>query len=408
MEETVLSARSRRVTSSPTQRVAVEAHTLRRQGVDVIDLGAGEPDFPTPDHVNEAGRAAIAKGFTKYTLNAGIPELRQAICAWYHTKYGVQFEPRHTIVTAGGKQALFNVAMALLDPGDEVITHAPGWPTIVDQVAVADGRPVIVRTHPEDRFRVNADAVIEAISPRTRAIVINSPGNPTGGLVAEADLRAIARVAGEQGIWTVLDLCYEQLIHDEVPHNLPRVLQETAPDRSVLVGSLSKSYAMTGWRCGWAIGPKPIISACNNIQSHCTSNVSSVTQHAGLAALSGPQACVAEMRTAYRERRDAVLRWLEAEPRIRCVRPAGAFYLFPDVSEFLSPDTVRTTTAFATVLLRRNHVALTPGEAFDAPGFIRLSYAASLDRLKDGVDRMLDFVGAIDRGEIRGEDPSGS
>ncbi len=404
MDEIVFSARSRRVAPSPTQRVALEADTLRRQGVDLVDLGTGEPDFPTPDHIKHAGQAAIAEGFTKYTQNAGIPELRQAICARYHSDYGVEIEPRHTIVTAGGKQALFNVSMALLDSGDEVITHAPGWPTIVDQATLADGRPVVVRTHPEDRFRVNADAVIEAIGPRTRAIVINSPGNPTGGLIAEADLGAIARVASEQGIWLVLDLCYERLIHDEVSHNLPRVLQEAVPDRFALVGSLSKTYAMTGWRCGWAIGPESLIATCNNIQSHCTSNVSSVTQHAGLAALTGSQACVSAMRGAYRDRRDAVLGWLEGEPRIRCVRPAGAFYLFPDVSELLSPDSVRTTTAFATALLRRNHVALIPGEAFDAPGFLRLSYAASLERLKDGIDRMLDFVAALDRGEVRAEE----
>ena len=400
-DRTEFSERSRLVASSPTQRVAVEADTLRRRGVDVVDLGAGEPDFPTPDHVKDAGRMAIRKGFTKYTPNAGIPELRQAICSRYEADYGIKFEPDQVIVTAGGKQALFNVAMALLDPGDEVITHSPGWPTIVDQVMLADGRPVIVRTHAEDRFRVNADAMIDAVGPRARAIVINSPGNPTGGLIDEDDLAAIARAVTKQGIWIVLDLCYEQLIHDNISHNLPRVLQEAAPNRFALVGSLSKSYAMTGWRCGWAIGPESLIAACNNIQSHCTSNVSSVTQHAGVTALTGSQTCIAEMRSAYRERRDAVLGWLKKEPRLRCVRPAGAFYLFPDVTELLSPDTVRTTVDFAAELLRRNHVALTPGEAFDAPGFIRLSYAASLGQLEEGINRILDFVAAIDRGEVR-------
>ena len=395
MDRSALSERTRRVSPSATQQVALEADTLRRQGVDVVDLGAGEPDFATPDHIRDAGRAAIAEGFTKYTPNAGLPELRQAICARYEADYGIRVAPAQAIATAGGKQALFNVAMTLIDPGDEVVTHAPGWPTIIDQVVLADGRPVVVRTHPEDGFRVSADAVIDAISPRTRAIVINSPSNPTGGLMTEDGLGAIAQIAASRDIWIVLDLCYERLIHDEVSHNLPRVVQDAAPDRFALVGSLSKSYAMTGWRCGWVIGPEPLVAACNNVQSHCTSNVSSVTQRAGVVALTGSQVCVAEMRAAYRQRRDAVLGWLEQEPRIRCTRPAGAFYLFPDVSELLSPDTVRTTSDFATELLHRNHVALTPGEAFDAPGFVRLSYAASLDRLEEGVGRLLEFAWSL-------------
>lgn len=391
MDRSTLSERSRLVTPSPTQQIALEADTLRRQGINVVDLGAGEPDFQTPLHIRDAGRAAISEGFTKYTPNAGLPELRQAICARYRSDYGIEVSPTQTIATAGGKQALFNVSMALIDPGDEVITHAPGWSTIVDQIALAGGKPVVVRTYPEDDFRVSSDAVIAAIGPRTRSIVINSPGNPTGSLVAEEDVSAIATAAAKQGIWLVLDLCYEQLIHEEVAHNLPRIVCESAPDRFAIVGSLSKSYAMTGWRCGWVVGPETLIAGCNNVQSHCTSNVSSVTQLAGVAALTGTQTCVAEMRAAYRQRRDAVLGWLAQEPRIRCVRPGGAFYVFPDISELLSPDTVRTTTDFATELLRRHHVSLIPGEAFDAPGFVRLSYAASLESLEEGVGRLLEY-----------------
>ena len=313
----------------------------------------------TPAHIQEAGRTAITRGWTKYTPNTGILELREAICAWYRTAYDAVFDPRQVIVTAGGKQALFNVAMAIVDAGDEVITHAPGWPTIVEQIRLAGGRPVVVRTHPEDRFKVHASAVTDVVGPRTRAIVINTPGNPTGGLLSEGDLEAIARAASARGLWVVLDLCYEQLVHDDAPHSLPRLLQQLLPERFVLVGSLSKSYAMTGWRCGWAIGPEPLIAACNTIQSHATSNVSSVSQHAAVAALSGPQACVAEMRQSYRARLDAMLKWLAPEPRLRCVRPAGAFYLLPDVSAWLTPDTVRTSCAVrgrvAVPPLRRDH-----------------------------------------------------
>ena len=400
MTRQALSERIRRVAPSPTQRVGLQAQTLRNQGVDIVDLGAGEPDFKTPSHVKAAGAAAISNNFTKYTANAGIPELKAAICARYAADYGLAVEPTNTIVTAGGKQALFNVAMAVLNPGDEAITHAPGWPTIVDQIKLADGIPVIVRTHSEDRFAVRADAVLAAVTPKTRLIVINSPGNPTGGLIAEDELRAVARGVADQGICVVLDLCYEHLIYDEAPRNLPRVLYEELPESFGLVGSLSKTYAMTGWRCGWVIGPAALVSACNNIQSHCTSNVSSITQWAGVAALTGPQDCVAAMRDEYRERRDTMLGWLAAEPRIDCVRPDGAFYLFPDIGGLLSPDTLRTSSDFATALLRHGHVALTPGEAFDAPGYLRLSYAASLDRLRVGVDRLRRFIAAVDQGEI--------
>ena len=277
----------------------------------------------------------------------------------------------------------------------------PGWPTIVDQVKVAGATPVVVRTHAEDGFAVHAETVLEAVSPRTKAIVINSPGNPTGGLISESELATIGQEAARRGIWVVLDLCYEQLIYAETPHNLPRVLSDVAPTSSVLVGSLSKSYAMTGWRCGWAIGPPPLITACNNIQSHCTSNVSSITQRAGVAALTLSQACVTEMRDAYRSRRDAVLEWLSVEPRITCVRPAGAFYLFPDVSALLAPDTFRTSSDLASALLRHAHVAVTPGEAFDAPGYVRVSYAASRDRLREGVDRIERFIADLDQGQIR-------
>ena len=398
------SERTRRVSASPTQWVAQEADRLRRQGVDVVNLGPGEPDFATPEHIKDAGKAALDQNFTKYTPNAGVLELREAICARYGSDHGVTFGPDNVIVSAGGKQALFNVAMALLEPGDEVVTHAPGWPTIVDQVTLAEAQSVIVRTHADDGFRVQAQAILDGLTPRTRMIVINSPGNPTGGLISEEDLRTIAVEAEARNIWIVLDLCYDRLIYDVTAHNLPAVLNNLIPDRSVLVGSLSKTYAMTGWRCGWAVGPRPLIAACDNIQSHCTSGASSVSQCAGIAALTGSQACVTAMKEKYQTRRDTLVQWLSHEPRIKCAVPAGAFYLFPDISELLSPATLRTSLAFSTMLLRRGHVAVTAGEAFDAPGFLRLSYAASLDRLREGVDRITACIAALDRGEVREED----
>ncbi len=399
--------RTTRVEVSPTMQVAFEAARLKRQGVDVADLGAGEPDFSTPPHVKAAGIDAIRQNFTKYTVNAGIPELREAICARYAIDYGVQFDPSVVIVTAGGKQALFNIAFALFGAGDEVITHSPGWPTIVEQIKLTGAEPVIVRTQPEDGFTVRAEPILDALTPRTRAIIINSPGNPTGALVTEEDLATIAKAAATRGLWVILDLCYEHLIYDEIAHNLPHVLQDELGDQAVLVGTLSKSHAMTGWRCGWAIGTGKLISACNTVQSHMTSNVASVTQRAAVAALTGSQDCVAEMRREYRVRRDQLLDWLGSDSRIHCTRPAGAFYLFPDITELLSPDGLRTSAEFSAALLSHAHVALTAGEAFDAPGFLRVSYATSLERLQEGVKRLGEFIRAVDAGEIvTTQDPS--
>ena len=388
----MLSVRTSRVATSPTMKVATEADRLRRQGVDVVDFGAGEPDFPTPEHVKQAARAAIDANFTKYTPNAGTAELKSAICANYRSLYGAGYTEAETIVTAGGKQALYNVALALFGPGDEVITHTPGWPTITEQIKLADATAVVVRTHADDGFRINARPFIEAITPLTKGIVINSPCNPTGAMMPESELVQLAEVAARHGIWIVLDLCYERLIYDPTPHNLPKVLADRMRDRTVVTGSASKSYAMTGWRCGWALGPTEVIAACNAIQSHSTSNVCSITQKAVVAALTGSQACVQVMLDEYRHRREAVTKWLGAEPRIRLVTPAGAFYLFPDISELLSPDGIRTSADFAQALLDQARVAVTAGEAFDAPGFIRISYATSIERLREGVDRLMEFV----------------
>jgi aspartate aminotransferase len=392
----MLADRTKRIAVSPTMKVTAEALKLKAQGVDVLDFGAGEPDFPTPTHIGAAAHAAIDANFTKYTTNSGTDELKRAVVDRYRKDYGVEYSPAETIISAGGKQALYNAVMCLFGAGDEVITHMPGWPTLVEQIKLAEATPVIVRTYPEDGFTVRAEPILSAITPRTRGILINSPGNPTGALISEADMTAIADEAARRGIWILLDLCYEKLIYDPTPHNLARILADRLRDRTVLCGSASKAYAMTGWRCGWAIGPAPLIGACNALQSHSTSNVCSITQKAVTAALNGPQECVGEMLSEYRHRRDQTCEWLSAEPRIRLVKPAGAFYLFPDVSEFLSPDGIRTTGELAQALLDDVRVAVTPGEAFDAPGFLRLSYATSLDVLQRGTEQLLAFMRSME------------
>lgn len=387
-----LAARTRRIAVSPTMKVAADAIRLKSQGIDIVDFGAGEPDFPTPPHVSAAGARAIEANFTKYTTNSGTEDLKRAILERYRADCGIEYSTAEVIASAGGKQALFNSVFALFGAGDEVITHMPGWPTLVEQIKLADATPVIVRTHEEDGFEIRAETILGALTPRTKGIIINSPGNPTGALISEDAMTEIALEAAHRGIWVLLDLCYDKLIYDRVAHNLPGILARHLRDHAVLCGSASKAYAMTGWRCGWAVGPAPLISACNAIQSHTTSNVSSISQKAAEAALRGSQQCVTDMLDEYRRRRDQLYRWLSADPRLRMRKPAGAFYLFPDVSDYLTPDGFRTSADLAAALLSDARVAVTPGEAFDAPGFIRLSYATSMKELERGSERILEFL----------------
>jgi aspartate aminotransferase len=278
VRELPLAERMRHVALSPTMRATIEAERLRRSGVDVVDLGAGEPDFPTPAHITAAAHGALDSQFTKYTANMGTLELRQAIAHRYREDYGVSYGPQEVIVTAGGKQALYHAAMAICGEGDEVITHVPGWPTIVEQIKLAGAEPVLVGPGAGGGFDVPVQAMVAAITPRTRAIVVNSPVNPTGALLSESDADVLARAAAERDLWIVIDMCYEQIIYGGLPHNLPRVFADRGRDRLAICGSASKTYAMTGWRCGWLLGPETLVSAASALQSHETSNVNSITQ----------------------------------------------------------------------------------------------------------------------------------
>ncbi|PYR67894.1 MAG: hypothetical protein DMF88_11290 [Acidobacteria bacterium] len=358
----VLAQRLANVTGSATMKVAAEADRLKRSGVQIVDFGAGEPDFQTPQHVKDAAKAAIDANFSRYTNAMGIPEFREAICATYKRDYGIDCTAAEVLITNGGKQALFNTALALFNPGDEVITHAPYWPTIPEQIKIANATP--------------------------EAIIINSPCNPTGSLTDVAAMTPIVEAAAARGIWVIVDLCYEHLIYDEVDHNLPKLLFDKHRDRSVICGSLSKTYAMTGWRAGWTIAPKDLTQAFNVIMGHTTSNIASIVQKAGVVALNGPQDGVKVMLDEYRRRRDAIHGWLTANPAIKCVKPRGAFYLFPDISELLGGE-VKSSSEFAQRLIEQEHVALTPGEGFDAPGYLRISYATSMDQLREGATRIL-------------------
>jgi len=389
-----LAERMQHIGMSPTMKGTIAAEKMRREGVDVVDLGAGEPDFPTPAHITAAAHKALDANFTKYTANMGTLELREAIGFRYREDYGVSYAPDEVIAAAGGKQALYHTAMTLFNPGDEVITHAPGWPTLLEQIKLAGATPVVVRTTAAQGFALTADLLLSAVTPRTRAIIVNSPGNPTGALITEAEARKLAAEAAKLDIWIIVDLCYEQLVYDNVPHNLPKIFGDAMRDRLVLCGSASKGYAMTGWRCGWVLAPKAVVSGCNALQSHESSNVNSITQKAAVAALTGSQDCVAEMRQIYIQRRDQVIEWLREEPRLVTPVPQGAFYLFPSCEAFLTPGTP-TSQAFADGLLAKEHVVVTPAEAFEATGAFRLSYATSLERLREGVTRIIRYARAL-------------
>ena len=387
-----LAERTTRIASSPTMKVTATVDRLRREGVEVFDFGAGEPDFGTLEAAKLAAHEAIDQDFSKYTPVPGIAELRRALCERYRIDYGVEYKESEVIFSAGGKQALFNTALALFSAGDEVITHAPYWPTLSEQVKLAEATPVIVRTSAEDGFAIHARAILDAVTPKTRGILINSPCNPTGALITEDALAAIAQEAARRGIWIVLDLCYEKLIYDPAPHNLPAVLHKYCRDLSVICGSASKAYAMTGWRCGWAIAPAAVVAAESALQSHATSNMNSIAQKGALAALTGSQAPLKVMLDEYRIRRDNLHGWLTADSRIRCLKPAGTFYLFPDITRAMADGGFTTSADFAQALLDDSRVAVTPGEAFDAPGFVRMSYATSMEQLREGSRRMLEFV----------------
>jgi aspartate aminotransferase len=388
MSNVALAQRLANVTGSATMKVAAEADRLKRAGHQIVDFGAGEPDFPTPQHVKDAAKAAIDANFSRYTNAMGIPEFREAVAAQYTRDYGIDVTMAEVVLTNGGKQALFNTALALFNPGDEVITHAPYWPTIPEQIKIAQATPVIVQTKPDDGFTVHPEKIVAAITPKTKAIIVNSPCNPTGSLTDVAAMTPIVDAAAARGIWVIVDLCYEHLIYDEVNHNLPKLLFDRHRDRSVICGSLSKTYAMTGWRAGWTIAPKELTAAFNVIMGHTTSNIASIVQKAGVVALNGPQDGVKVMLDEYRRRRDAIHGWLTANPAIKCVKPRGAFYLFPDVSELLGGE-VKSSSDFAQKLIEQEHVALTPGEGFDAPGYLRISYATSMDQLREGATRIL-------------------
>jgi len=388
-----ISRRIAAIAESPTLAVDARAKALQAAGEEVVNFGAGEPDFPTPDHIVEAAAAACHDPRNhRYTPASGLPELRDAIAAKTARDSGYQVQPSQTLVTNGGKQAVYEAFATLLDPGDEVIVPAPYWVTYPEAIALAGGVAVVVPTTIEAGFRVTVEQLEAARSNRTKVLLMVSPSNPTGAVYSGEELAAIGRWADERGLWVLTDEIYEHLVYGSARfHSLP-VLVPSLADRTVVVHGVAKTYAMTGWRVGWMIGPTDVIKAAGNLQSHLSSNVANVSQRAAIAALTGDQSSVERMRSAFDRRRRRIVDLLRDVPGVAVAEPEGAFYAFPSFVGALGRPirgrTPTTTLELAEIILDEAKVAIVPGEAFGAPGYARLAYALGDDDLVEGVTRI--------------------
>jgi aspartate aminotransferase len=381
---------------SITLAVTAKAAKLKADGIDVVSFGAGEPDFDTPDHIKDAARAGLDRGVGKYTDVAGIAPLRAAIAGELSRVHGFPIAAEQVLVSTGAKHSLYNIFMALLDPGDEVIIPAPYWVSYPDMVMLAGGKPVIVEGRAEDDFAIRPEQLRAAITPKTRALVLNTPSNPTGAVYSKAQIAALAEVVVEKNILVISDDIYRQLVYAGASyHSIAAVGPELAA-RTILVDGVSKTYAMTGWRIGYTAGPLPLIKAMAKIQGQSTSNPAHIAQVATLAALTGPQDCVETMRKAFDERRVAMVELLRAIPGVQCREPKGAFYAFPDLGAYVgrkAPESsggkaIGDDVALCDWLVESAKVAVVPGSGFGAPGFVRLSYACSMANIKEGVRRL--------------------
>jgi aspartate aminotransferase len=382
-----------RIEVSQTMAVAAEAAKLRSQGVDLVDFGAGEPHFPTPRHIKEAAIAAIEANFTRYTVVQGIPDLRKAIVERHACDFGSDYGVDEAVFTTGGKQALFNTIQILVDHGDEVILPVPYWVSFKDIIQYAGGKPVFLETSEAENFRITADAIEKAVTPATKAIILNSPSNPAGSVVSAEDLERIVRLAHERGIFLLLDECYVYLNYSGKPVSAGAFAW--AKEHMVVLGSLSKTYSMTGWRAGYALAPKSIVANLGKLQSQSTSNAASMVQKAAIAALTGSQECVCEFRAEFIELRDYMLARLAEIPGVTCTKPEGAFYVYPNISAYLGKGGIRTATELATKLLHDGRVVTVPGEAFGTGEHIRLSYPVTRQSIDEGTRRMREFLSRL-------------
>jgi len=396
LSEITLSQRVQAIKPSPTLAVTGRARELRAAGHDVIGLGAGEPDFDTPQHIKEAGIKAIKAGATKYTAVDGTPELKNAIIDKFKRENALEYAPEQVLVSAGAKHSLFNLFQALLNPGDEVVIPAPYWVSYPDLAIMAEAKPVIITTDFEHSFKVTPEQLDRAITPRARLVILNSPSNPTGCHYTPAELEALGGVlAGHPDLVVATDDIYEHILWTDEPFRNIVNMRPELKERTVVVNGVSKAYAMTGWRIGYAAGDARLIGAMKKIQSQSTSNPCSISQAAAVAALAGDQACIAPMCQAFKQRHDAVVSRLNATKGVRALPSDGTFYTFPDFSEAIAATPgAEDDTAMAGLILERAGVALVPGSAFGGPGHMRLSYATDMDTLNDALDRLQNMLGA--------------
>jgi aspartate aminotransferase len=386
--------RVNRIASSPTLAVLMAAEQYKARGIDVVDFGPGEPDFPTPDHIKRAAIQALEQNFTKYTAAAGMMPLRDAIAKWHAAEFGSKYEAGECLFSSGGKHALFDALNALIQTGDEVMIPVPYWVSFPEMVKYTGGVPVYIQTEAGDGFALRAAAVEKAIGPRTRMIIVNSPGNPTGAVIPREEFERILAVCRKRDIWVLADECYSHFIYDGgKPYSIAGAAE--AKQHVIVAGSLSKTFAMTGWRAGFALGPKPVIDVMTRLQSQSTSNASSITQKAALAAVTSPMDSVRAMLAEYARRRERILAGIRAITGITCTSPQGAFYIFPNVSRHLGqPGIPQDTAGLAKQMLEKSHVALVAGEAFGAPGYVRISYATSMERIDEGLRRIERYFAA--------------
>jgi len=389
----VFADRIGRIEVSATMAVAAEAAKLRAQGANLVDFGAGEPHFATPRHIKDAAIAAIEANFTRYTVVPGIPDVRKAIVDRHAADFGSDYSIDEAIFTTGEKHALFNAVQILVDHGDEVILPVPYWVSFKDIIQYAGGKVVYLQTSEAENFRITADAIEQAITPRTKAIILNSPSNPAGSIISGEDLERIVRLAHERGIYLLLDECYAYLTYESKPVSAGSFTW--AKEHMVVLGSLSKTYAMTGWRAGYALAPKAIVANLSKLQSQQTSNATSIVQKAAIAALASSQECVTEFRAEFKELRDYMLAALARIPGVTCTKPEGAFYVYPNISAFLGKGGIQTASQLATRLLHEAHVVSVPGEAFGTAEHIRLSYPVTRQNIDEGTRRMAEFLSQL-------------
>jgi aspartate aminotransferase len=389
-----LAGRISRISVSKTMAVMEAALKLREQGHDVVDFGPGEPDFPTPENIREAGIRAINANFTKYTAIGGIKELKKAIVEKHAREFGSNYDISECVVNFGGKHALFNVFSAVVEEGDDVIIPTPYWVTFADIARYVNSNPIFAQTKESDGFRLTADILERSLTPRTRLVVVNSPNNPSGAVLDNDEFERIAELCAKKDVFLLSDECYSHFLYDGgKPFSIAK---RTDLKRHIIIaGSISKTYAMTGWRIGYILAMPEIIGAAVKLQSHSTSNPTSISQKAALEALTGPQESVGVMLAEYAKRRQFVLERLRAIPGVKCAEPGGAFYAYPNISAAFGRSGIKDSVDFAARLLEKMYVAVTPGEAFGTNDHVRISYATSMEQLDKGIKRIHEFMTSL-------------